>query len=122
MIDFSRIEAESDLLHGDVAVYATPDDMVPRLCLRVRAGERQDRMHEAVESSMAHGRLRDRPRMLGSREHFGRVVLEVASDYYVPAPENNVFLYGVRFFDAKGKRRKATYTQLCDVMERALVR
>lgn len=115
---YRAIRDEFELRAGDVAVYAHPSDMVPRLCLRVRAGIGQDRAHEAID-----GRLKRDVQNLGAGDHRRRVVLEITNDfYYTTDVRSDVFIVGYRFMDKDGHRRRANASELLYVVDRELRR
>lgn len=121
----NRVEIwhESELMTGDVAVYAAAGGTRAMLIARVRAGEGQERHHSSIEDMLAHGRSWERPLLLGPRDHFGRVVLSTnGGDYYVPSAEANRFLIGYRFFNEHGERIKARAMDLRAVVEADLGR
>lgn len=48
-MNYVKIWRESELECGDIAVYAAAGGTRATLIARVRAGERQERMHECIE-------------------------------------------------------------------------
>lgn len=117
-MNYVKIWRESELECGDIAVYAAAGGTRATLIARVRAGERQERMHECIENSVTHGRPHGRPVLYGCRDHFGRVVLwTIGEDYYVPSAEVNRFLFGYRLFNAEGKSVRAGVRALDLVMD-----
>lgn len=99
------IKDESDLLEGDVAVYAHPSDMKPRLCLLVLAGADRAAEHECIDIDVQNEGLK----LLGPADHFGRVVLSVGDEYaYVVDPQCEAFVMAYRFVDDYGQQHSAT--------------
>lgn len=89
---YKLIRSFDDLRGGDVAVFAHPSDMKPRLCLIVHA------------LITGHGR---RP----------RAQLEVSEciPLYETHEDSDVFIVAYRFFDASGARRWPTASEFLHV-------
>lgn len=91
---YKLIRSLDDLRGGDVAVFAHPSDMKPRLCLIVHA------------LITGHGR---RP----------RAQLEVSSfvPLYETHEDSDVFIVAYRFFDDSGARRRPTAAEFIHVFD-----
>ncbi|ATU19806.1 hypothetical protein [Bifidobacterium choerinum] len=99
------IKDESDLLEGDVAVYAHPSDMKPRLCLMVLAAADSAADHACIDIDVRNEGLK----LLGPSDHYGRVVLSVGDEYaYVTDPQWEAFVMAYRFIDDYGNQHTAT--------------
>lgn len=91
---YKLIQSLDDLRGGDVAVFAHPSDMKPRLCLIVHA------------LITGHGR---RP----------RAQLEVSgcNHLYETHEDSDVFIVAYRFFDESGARRRPTAYEFTHVFD-----
>lgn len=99
------ITDESDLLEGDVAVYAHPSDMKPRLCLRVLASAESAADHACIDIDIRNEGLK----LLGTSDHYGHIVLSVGDEYaYVVEPSIEAFVKAYRFIDDYGQQHTAT--------------
>lgn len=99
------IKDESDLLEGDVAVYAHPSDMKPRLCLPVLAGAQRVAEHAVIDCLVQRREIK----LLGPEDHYGHVVLSVGDEYaYVTDPQWEAFVMAYRFVDDYGQQHTAT--------------
>lgn len=105
---------EDELQPGDIAVYCKDFDTRLQIVMEVVAGERDEKLHDAIDASGKQ--------ILGLQRHKYRVVLRCGEDFYYVPYGSDRLVYGVRFVDAMGKRRTDTATQLCEVMAEVVKR
>ena len=99
---------EDELQPGDIAVYCKDFDNRSQIVMEVVAGERDEKLHDAIDASGKQ--------ILGLQRHKHRVVLRCGEGFYYVPYGSDRLVYGVCFVDAMGKRRTDTATQLCEVM------
>ncbi|MCI6532264.1 MAG: hypothetical protein SO053_05715 [Bifidobacterium animalis] len=115
---YEIITDEAELLDGDVAVYAHPSDMKPRLCMRVLAGMGRVAEHAVLDELV---RCRD-VKLLGPADHHGHAVLDLNDEYaYVVDARSEVFVEGYRFTDIYGNQHPATAFELGYATGRSLL-